>query len=220
MSEELPPLPDDIAQALATERSRPPLSAHAHRHLEARITAALPTVAPAVPVATAVATAASTSKVTAALLAGVLTGAVGAGTTVSLLTKQPVPEPVVIEKVVVKEVIKEVVKEVRVEVPVPAKPPVKLPATPSDDEKLAAERALVEAARVALTRGQTAEAVTLLERHVREFKSGRLAEERESLFIQALLALGRTDDARVRAAQFRKAYPESLLRPLIDSLVP
>ena len=44
-----------------------------------------------------------------------------------------------------------------------------------------------------------------------------MAEEREALAIRALLALGRGDEARERAAGFRAAYPHSFLTPVIDS---
>lgn len=216
MSDELEPLADDLAGALATERARPGLTAEAQARLVARIGAAV-AVAPVAP-APAPAPNVLGAKVVAVALASLATGGVLGAAGVTLLRPVPVPERVVVEKVVV--------KEVRVEVPVPVVEPVapvnpvKRVEPPSEDGQLAAERVLVEAARVALTRGHADEALTQLGTHERRFRAGRLAEERESLAIQALLSLGKTDEAKARAAKFRAAYPTSLLRPLIDALVP
>lgn len=53
--------------------------------------------------------------------------------------------------------------------------------------------------------------------HRQQFPHGRLTEEREALAIRALLALGRTEGARQRAAAFRVNYPNSFLIPALDS---
>ena len=71
-------------------------------------------------------------------------------------------------------------------------------------------------ARTALTRGRAEDALRTLELHLQSFPRGRLAEERDSLTIQALVSLGRHASARARAAQFRRKYPQSLLRPIVD----
>jgi outer membrane protein assembly factor BamD (BamD/ComL family) len=84
------------------------------------------------------------------------------------------------------------------------------------DAALAAERALLESARVAIARGQAAPAFEALERHTRDFPRGRLAEEREGLRIQALLSAGRLDEARARFRQFRKGFPRSMLLPAFE----
>jgi hypothetical protein len=47
-----------------------------------------------------------------------------------------------------------------------------------------------------------------------------MAEEREVLAIQALLASGRDGDARARATRFRQHYPNGLFRAVVDDLVP
>jgi hypothetical protein len=88
---------------------------------------------------------------------------------------------------------------------------------PGRDVDLAAERALLEIARTALARGQSARALEALQRHATEFPRGRLGEEREALSIQALLAAGRRDEARARAERFEKTFPRSLLLPAIDA---
>jgi hypothetical protein len=94
------------------------------------------------------------------------------------------------------------------------------PAPPSRDASLAAERALLDMARTAVARGQGDVALGPLQRHAREFPQGRLAEEREWLWIQALVSTGQADLARDRAARFRKAFPHSLMIPALDRTVP
>lgn len=48
--------------------------------------------------------------------------------------------------------------------------------------------------------------------HVRRFPSGALAQEREVIAIDALARMGRTQEARARAAAFLAAYPNSAYR--------
>jgi hypothetical protein len=86
---------------------------------------------------------------------------------------------------------------------------------PGRDVDLAAERAQLEIARTAVGRGQGARAIEALERHAKQFPRGRLSEEREGLWIQALLAVGRRGEARARAERFRKRFPRSLLLPAL-----
>ena len=87
---------------------------------------------------------------------------------------------------------------------------------PERDTELARERALIETARTALSRKQST-AIDVLLRHEQQYPSGRLAEERESLLVQALLHSGRNDEARKRALRFRARWPHSLLLPVIDA---
>ena len=87
----------------------------------------------------------------------------------------------------------------------------------SEGSQLARERALLDIARAAAARGEPALAFERAERHRRQFPHGRLAEEREALAIRALIALGRSDEARARANAFRASYPNSFLTPVIDS---
>ncbi len=88
---------------------------------------------------------------------------------------------------------------------------------PGKDVDLAAERAVLEVARNAVGRGQGAAALAALERHAAEFPRGRLAEEREALWIQALQIAGRSAEARARAERFRARFPKSFLRPAVDA---
>ena len=78
---------------------------------------------------------------------------------------------------------------------------------------------LIEQARSALARGEAETALAPLLEHRQAFPEGRLTEERDALEIQALVALGRVDEATSRAAAFRENHPTSLLRPAIDALV-
>jgi hypothetical protein len=104
-------------------------------------------------------------------------------------------------------------------IPAPAQPP----AAASESERqlardraLAAERALIEQARTALSRGKPADALVLLAQHRRGFGKGQLVEEREALEILSLAAAGQTGLARARAAAFRQSFPKSLLLRAID----
>jgi TolA-binding protein len=78
------------------------------------------------------------------------------------------------------------------------------------------ERALIDTARTALTRGRTVDAMTAIEDHTRRFPRGRLAEEREALAVQALALAGDSEGARARAERFRRAYPSSIFSSAVD----
>jgi hypothetical protein len=82
---------------------------------------------------------------------------------------------------------------------------------------LARERALLDEARAALGGGDDARALALLDEHARKFQRAQLGEEREALAVQALVASGRYDEARARAARFRASAPDSLFLPAIDA---
>ncbi len=87
------------------------------------------------------------------------------------------------------------------------------------DVDLAAERAIVEAARTSLSRSRGAAALEALDDHARRFPHGRLAEEREALAVQALVALGRGAEAKERAVRFRRTFPESILLPAVAAAI-
>lgn len=84
------------------------------------------------------------------------------------------------------------------------------------DDCLAAERRLLEIARTALGRGRTDGALATLRQHARLFPSGQLAEERESLLVQALVAKGDYGQARERATRFHRQHPHSLFAPVVE----
>jgi len=114
------------------------------------------------------------------------------------------------------------------ETPAPAPaavPPAASPSLPSGtapvsshahDDRLAAERNLIEMARTSLARGRIEGTLAVLRRHSRQFPHGQLSEERDSLLVQALVTKGDYDQARERAAAFRRRYPASLFAPAID----
>jgi hypothetical protein len=87
------------------------------------------------------------------------------------------------------------------------------------DRNLAAERALIEQARTALARDQGAAAMTALERHARDYPQGELEEERESLQVQALVALERFEQARKVAARFHRRFPRSIFGAVVDEAI-
>ncbi len=88
---------------------------------------------------------------------------------------------------------------------------------PSATSSLAAERALLDDARGALSAGDAARALALADEHGRRFARAQLGEEREAIAIQALVALGRNVEARARAARLKTVAPNSLFMPAIDA---
>jgi hypothetical protein len=83
-------------------------------------------------------------------------------------------------------------------------------ATAAPEDGLEKEAALVAEARGALRRGDAAGALQRI-RAARAIPSGELAPEELSIEVQALKALGRSDDAAEADARLRSSYPESAL---------
>ena len=105
-----------------------------------------------------------------------------------------------------------------VAVPAPETPPTaRATASPSASSSLSLERGVLDDARSALSSGDAARALRLSDEHLRRFPKAQLGEEREALAIQSLVALGRYDEARARAARFRATSPHSVLMPAIDA---
>jgi hypothetical protein len=75
---------------------------------------------------------------------------------------------------------------------------------------LSAERSLLDVARTALARGERDAAMEALGRCAQLYPHGTFVEEREALTIKCLWAMGRTGEARPRAARFVQRYPGSL----------
>jgi hypothetical protein len=75
---------------------------------------------------------------------------------------------------------------------------------------LAAERRLLDAARAALVAGDPKAGLDKLASHAQQFPRGALAEEREALSVDALVAAGRYDDAKRRGEVFHARFPGSL----------
>jgi hypothetical protein len=85
------------------------------------------------------------------------------------------------------------------------------------DGALAAEGALLDAARRAIESEDGAAALAATSEHERRFRDGLLVQEREAMAVRALLLLGRADEARARAAKFQARFPDSLLLPALQS---
>ncbi len=85
------------------------------------------------------------------------------------------------------------------------------------DLDLTRERELLESARGDLTEHRFDAALQKIERHVREYPSGRLAPEREALAVQALVGASRYDEARQRGADFAARFPRSMFRTVVDA---
>ena len=79
------------------------------------------------------------------------------------------------------------------------------------------ERNLLERARTALSRGESAAALRALQQHHQKYPRGTLAEERGALMVVALAGLGKRTRARAAARRFKKRYPHSLLLPLVEN---
>ena len=79
-------------------------------------------------------------------------------------------------------------------------------ATPNDDA-LARETALVDEARSALGKGESAGALALLDRHDCEFPSGAFSLDARVLRIEALERAGRTAEADRLATEFLSRHP-------------
>ncbi len=92
-------------------------------------------------------------------------------------------------------------------------------AQPSRGSQLSAERILLDEARAALAQGDSARALDRLERHRRTFPVPLLAEERDAMWVQALVKAGRYDEARAHASAFRRRSPDSLFSSVVDSAI-
>lgn len=89
---------------------------------------------------------------------------------------------------------------------------------PAPREAGSRERALLERARSALARRDAAEALEALALAKKVAPQGRLAEERDALEIRALYAAGRAAEARAAIEPFRRRYPESIFRPVVEAV--
>jgi hypothetical protein len=91
--------------------------------------------------------------------------------------------------------------------------------TPSSDSSWSKERALLDAARRALAAGEPQACLAELGKHAGAFPSGKLAEEREAMTINALVGVGRYAQAREKAAIFSRRYPRSFLMPSVEAAI-
>ncbi|HEX3345383.1 MAG TPA: hypothetical protein VHS09_12455 [Polyangiaceae bacterium] len=79
-----------------------------------------------------------------------------------------------------------------------------------------AERTLLDRARGDLLSGEAPAALREIETHARLYRRGVLAEERDALRIEALVATQQYERARAAGARFRATYPGSMLGPAVD----
>jgi hypothetical protein len=85
---------------------------------------------------------------------------------------------------------------------------------------LAQETALLRAAQHALSLGTSrsaARAHALVNEHATRFPDGKLAQSREAVRVLALCALRRTQEAHRAQRQFLREWPDSPLRPRVES---
>jgi len=100
----------------------------------------------------------------------------------------------------------------RAEAPAPTHAVVPDPPATADPQ-LTVERTLLERARGALAAGQFRQAVGIAAMHQRRFPEGRLVEQRERLWIQALISSGEAAEARRRLADLERSFPDSIFLP-------
>lgn len=218
MSEAPDPLPPDVAALFEAERARPALGPEALDAIRAR---ALPGLARA----------ASASRLAFGLKSGLLGLVVGA--VVGAVATERLRPPRVV-RVVTREVIE---RPAPPAAPVP--PAVTVDAGPGPVDAAAPptvvgararasapdagradpsrEQLYLQRARSALVRRDDLEALRALTQHRQLYPGGALGEEREALLVSTLARLGRVDEARVRALDFRRRWPESVFRGLTES---
>lgn len=92
-------------------------------------------------------------------------------------------------------------------------------ATAPAGSDLAEEYRLVEGARAKLSAKDHAGALRSIREHDERFPNGQLAQENESLHIQALVETGRVPEARERAERFRVRFPNGLLLPSVTRAI-
>lgn len=95
-----------------------------------------------------------------------------------------------------------------------AKPPP--PPTATSDEELQGLDDAMSAARA----GRAKDALAAVEAHAAKFPESSLSQEREVIAIEALVTLGRPDEARARLARFRAKWPTSSHLVRLDALLP
>lgn len=81
------------------------------------------------------------------------------------------------------------------------------------------EATLLARAHEELLHGSPSKALETTAEHARAYPHGALAQEREVIAIESLLALGRHDEAKRRAKAFHTSYPSSSHGERIDRLV-
>lgn len=87
------------------------------------------------------------------------------------------------------------------------------------DRALHEERTLLDRARTALARGDSAAALDALQQSEKTHPVALLAEEREAYHVLALVRAGRDDEAEQRARGFEQRYPNSIFSTTIANAI-
>jgi hypothetical protein len=226
----LPPKNSDIESLLEAERhatAPPEAQARVRARLEATLglaaavaatQAATSGAAQAAHAATAGATQAAATAATQALVLKLMIGVVGTalvgGGVFAALQHKSTPRIIVEEpRTPIVEPRAPAAPQPRLVIPAAAP----LPRVVRARKGLADEQAFLEEARAALVGGSPERALRLLQQHQRDFPAAQLGDARDSLVIQALVAEGRVEQARVKAAEFRRRHPHSLFLPAVDA---
>jgi hypothetical protein len=104
------------------------------------------------------------------------------------------------------------------EVPMPLSAHAQTSAAAHSPEPVAAEVALLEQARLALSTDPL-RALALLDEHTRRFPHGTLGVEREVLAVDALVHAGRRSEADARATRLRAAAPGNLYEQRLERIL-
>jgi len=81
------------------------------------------------------------------------------------------------------------------------------------------EASMLARAHQALLHHDPDRALAVAGEHARSYPQGALTQEREVIAVEALLALGRRDEARARVATFRREHPKSSHLSRLERLV-
>jgi hypothetical protein len=104
--------------------------------------------------------------------------------------------------------------------PAPSRPPVfRVRSAPSSSKVLNRELSQLEKARTLLSEGHAAATLSLLRAHQWRYPRSALEQERQALYIKALVAADRMAEARTRAAAFVRRFPKSALRGSVENAV-
>jgi hypothetical protein len=221
MSDEssLPPISAGVRRMVEAEREPiaidPAIADEVWKKLEASIIALPPPSGSSGPSGSS---APSTGAAGAAFGAKALALAFVAGGAIGAALHAGLAQPV-IERV---EVPVTVVQTVTTTIAVPVTKVVTATAIPSKPRPMlleiqGRERALLERARTALSRGDPSAARAAIDEARAIAPRGRLSEERDALEIQALAALGKHDAILIAIKKFKARYPRSIYLPVVDA---
>lgn len=149
-------------------------------------------------------------------------GAIGAGVHSVVATPKPAEQPAPVVVKAAEQPVEPPPPAPVVEAPVEKvepRPALVAPPMPklTADEQLALEKSYVEQARAAMARQDATAALEALTQHEKRFPKGQLTEERMALQVMALVRAGRSIEANNVANEFRRRFPNGLMRSVVDS---